>query len=90
MARGIKDKTLEIAQPDANAPDAYTVFWVVTRPSKTSGIVDICFESDMEMMHRQFLGGLTWEEIESIFVGPNARGDAMDLAHDLLDAPKED
>jgi hypothetical protein len=42
-------------------------FWVVTKPNRTSGLIDILFESDIKGMDRQFKGGLTTKEIVGIY-----------------------
>lgn len=46
-------------------------FWVVTKPSKKSELVDILFNADMKRMELQFKGGLTGNEIIGIFTTKN-------------------
>jgi len=38
-------------------------FWVVTKPTKHSKLIDILFSADMKRMALQFKGGLTGGEI---------------------------
>jgi len=38
-------------------------FWVVTYPSPRSTIEDVCFETDLEGLRNQFLGGLKADDI---------------------------
>jgi hypothetical protein len=40
-----------------------TKFWVVTKPTKQSTLIDILFQKDMKGMEYQFLGGLKGSEI---------------------------
>jgi len=42
-------------------------FWVVTKPTKHSKLIDILFSADMKRMALQFKGGLTGGEIIGIF-----------------------
>lgn len=42
-------------------------FWVVTKPTKQSTLIDILFQSDMKRMQNQFLGGLKSSDIIGIF-----------------------
>lgn len=42
-------------------------FWVVTKPTKRSTLVDILFNADMKRMELQFKGGLSASEIIGIF-----------------------
>lgn len=43
-------------------------FWVVTKPTKRSTLVDILFSADMKRMELQFKGGLSGSEIIGIFI----------------------
>jgi hypothetical protein len=42
-------------------------FWVVTRPTENSELVDICFECGFAGLMRQVLGGLTEDEIVGVY-----------------------
>jgi len=42
-------------------------FWVVTKPTKRSTLVDILFSADMKRMELQFKGGLSGIEIIGTF-----------------------
>jgi len=42
-------------------------FWVVTKPTKISTLVDILFSADMKRMELQFKGGLSGSEIIGTF-----------------------
>lgn len=44
-----------------------TKFWVVTKPSRVSGIRDILFLSNIKKMANQYLGGLDKEDIIGIY-----------------------
>jgi len=44
-----------------------TKFWVVTKPTKQSTLIDILFQRDMKGMQNQFLGGLKGSEIIGTF-----------------------
>ena len=53
-------------------------FWVVTDPGESSEIADICFESSLRSLERQFRGGLTIGENPTLF---DARTEAESEAH---------
>ena len=42
-------------------------FWVVTKPTKRSTLIDILFSADMKRMELQFKGGLSGSEIIGTF-----------------------
>lgn len=42
-------------------------FWVVTKPTKRSTLVDILFSADMKRMELQLKGGLSGSEIIGTF-----------------------
>ena len=44
-----------------------TRFWIVTKPNTLSTIDDICFETDMIGLEKQFKGGLRAEDIVSTY-----------------------
>lgn len=44
-----------------------TSFYVVTKPTRSSGLQDICFQADFPYMERQFKGGLTAKEIVGVY-----------------------
>jgi hypothetical protein len=46
-------------------------FWVVTKPTKKSELIDILFHADMKRMELQFKGGLSGKEIIGIFTTRN-------------------
>jgi hypothetical protein len=46
-------------------------FWVVTKPSKNSELIDILFYADMKRMELQFKWGLSGKEIIGIFTTKN-------------------
>ncbi|OFX31050.1 MAG: hypothetical protein A2X08_18290 [Bacteroidetes bacterium GWA2_32_17] len=46
-------------------------FWVVTKPTKQSVLIDILFNADMKRMEFQFKGGLSSKEIIGIFTTKN-------------------
>lgn len=46
-------------------------FWVVTKPSKNSELIDILFHAVMIRMELQFKGGLSGKEIIGIFTTKN-------------------
>lgn len=46
-------------------------FWVVTKPSKNSELIDILFHADMKRMEFQFKGGLSGKVIIGIFTTKN-------------------
>ena len=46
-------------------------FWVVTKPTKQSVLIDILFNADMKRMELQFKGGLSNKEIIGIFTTRN-------------------
>lgn len=45
----------------------FTRFWVVTKPAPASTIEDICFETDLDGLRLQFLGGLGESEIHGLY-----------------------
>ena len=47
-------------------------FWVVTKKTKESELIDIFFESDIPGMIRQAAGGLKWSEVLGIFATEEA------------------
>lgn len=44
-----------------------THFWIVTKPNSLSTIDDICFETDMIGLEKQFKGGLKSEDIVGMY-----------------------
>ena len=46
-------------------------FWVVTKPTKRSTLIDILFSADMKRMELQFKGGLSGSEIIGTFITEN-------------------
>lgn len=60
-------------------------FWVVTRPSRDSEVIDICFESDILYLANQIRGGL--KEIDIIGFYRNEKK-ATDRAKKLIDGLK--
>ena len=46
-------------------------FWVVTKPTIRSTLVDILFSADMKRMELQFKGGLSGSEIIGTFTTKN-------------------
>ncbi len=46
-------------------------FWVVSKPSKKSELIDILLHADMKKMELQFKGGLSGKEIIGIFTTKN-------------------
>ena len=59
-----------------------TPFWVVTKPSPVSELVDICFECTFARLQLQYLGGLRPADIHGIYTG---EGEATRTAMWLLD-----
>lgn len=57
-------------------------FWVVTKPSGESELVDICFEASITDMMLQAKGGLKTDEILAIL---KSKSEAEKLAQSLLD-----
>lgn len=45
-----------------------THFWIVTKPNSLSTIDDICFETDMIGLEKQFKGGLKAEDIAGTYI----------------------
>lgn len=45
--------------------------WVVVRPSPSSEIGDVCFETDAKGLALQFKGGLSPEEIHALYTSRN-------------------
>jgi hypothetical protein len=43
-------------------------FWVVTKPTKRSTLIDILFSADMKRMELRFKGGLSGSEIIVTFI----------------------
>jgi hypothetical protein len=43
-------------------------YWVVTKPTKRSTLIDILFSADMKRMELQFNGGLSGSEIIGTFI----------------------
>ena len=56
-------------------------FWVVTKPTPRSVLIDICFKSDWRGIEAQFKGGLTFEQIHGIYTG---EAEAIRNAGELL------
>ena len=56
-------------------------FWVVTKPTRKSELVDILFNSDIKGMQNQFLGGLTESEIVGMY---STKSEAEKIARKLL------
>lgn len=46
-------------------------FWVVTKPTKRSALIDILSSADMKRMELQFKGGLSGSEIIGTFTTKN-------------------
>ncbi len=46
-------------------------FWVVTKPTKRSTLIDILFCADMKRMELQYKGGLSGSEIIGTFTTKN-------------------
>ena len=46
-------------------------FWVVTKPTKCSTLIDILFSADMKRMELQFKWGLSGSEIIGTFITKN-------------------
>lgn len=46
-------------------------FWVVTKPTKRSTLIDILYSADMKRMKLQFKGGLSVSEIIGTFTTKN-------------------
>jgi len=46
-------------------------FWLVTKPTKKSKLIDILFHADMKRMELQFNGALSGKEIIGIFTNRN-------------------
>jgi hypothetical protein len=61
-------------------------FWLVTSPSTTSTLVDICFESDLQRFAVQIRGGLEEEKIVAVFKDQQP---AVELAKKMLRATEE-
>lgn len=63
-------------------------FWVVTRPTEDSTLIDILFKSSVREMQNQYLGGLKAEEILGVF--PNSQSAmAVQTAEDALNGMTE-
>ena len=45
--------------------------WVIVRPSPTSELSDICFETDAKGLALQFKGGLDPDEIHALYTSRN-------------------
>lgn len=56
-------------------------FWVVTKPSKSSTLIDILFEADVAYMLLQAKGGLKAEDIEGLY---KSKQEATTVAEKLL------
>lgn len=72
-------------------------FWCVTDPTPASEHADICFETTLRSLERQFLGGLTIGENPTIFTDraeaeaeAHLRLVAMRAADAIRDAAPED
>lgn len=84
----MKFKHLKIGQSLAvGAPtiknDHVGKFWVVTKPSKVSTLIDIMFEADVAYMLLQAKGGLKAEDIEGLY---KSKREATTVAEKLLNA----
>lgn len=55
--------------------------WIVTKPSDISEMVDICWDTDLQGLARQFVGGLKPEDIVAMF---DSESEAVQLADKLL------
>lgn len=67
-----------------------TLFWIVTKPNTLSTIHDICFETDMIGLEKQFKGGLKGEDIVSTYSNQiEAWGEAKLLLNSLKHADFE-
>jgi len=67
-----------------------TRFWIVTKPNALSTIDDICFETDVIALEKQFKGGLRAEDIVSIYSNQiDAWGEAKLLLSSLKHADFE-
>ena len=58
-----------------------TPLWYVTKPTRLSELVDICFKANLSDLARQFKGGLDPEEIVAVFAD---EAEAMQTAGELL------
>lgn len=58
-----------------------TRFWIVTKPNALSTVEDICFETDMIGLEKQFKGGLKAEDIVATYT---EKSPAMEKATFLL------
>lgn len=63
-----------------------TRFWIVTKPNVLSTIDDICFETDMIGLEKQFKGGL---KAEDIFGTYTEESQAKKDSRTLLGLPEE-
>lgn len=67
----------------------FKTFWVVTKPTPSSTLADIAFETDPAGLARQFAGGLRPEEVHALYAGPRAEREAHTAGQWLLDHVKE-
>lgn len=58
-------------------------FWLVTKPTRLSVMVDICFETDIQGLAQQVKGGLKAEEIHGMYTDEQ---EARRIAQGLLDS----
>lgn len=72
-------------------------FWMTTDPTRDSTLADICFETSLRSVERQFKGGLTISDNPTIFTDraeaeaeANLRLVAMRAADAISDAAPQD
>lgn len=61
-------------------------FWIVTKPTRLSVLIDICFETTPAGLARQGAGGLKPEDIHGMYT---TQAEALTEAQALLDARPE-
>jgi len=61
-------------------------FWAVTIGTEQSELQDLVFEADVSTIGRQFIGGLKPEDLVAIYVGEDAREEAIRHGLDILRA----
>ncbi len=62
--------------------EVVNVFWVVTRPSRSSTLQDIIFECDLEGLSNNFAGGLKPDDIIGVWTTEDS---AMVVAEELFE-----
>ena len=58
-----------------------TKFWIVTKPTPVSELVDICFKCDLARLQGQFAAGLKADNIHGMYT---KQKEAEDIARWLL------